>query len=100
MEIRNSENDLSLEEARLYLNRYIKAVFDFTRTDKTNYLKIIVHSDMFLELTKGFKIPKGHRITFNGLPLQHSELLPYGTIILVSKLQTVDVCVEKEELKQ
>lgn len=92
-------DNLTGAEARSFLRNYIK-VFK-SHIDKKGSTaelinKIIVSRELYIELTSGLEVPKGHIVTFEGVPLQIDLDLIYGSIILVPKLQSVECNIYKK----
>lgn len=91
---------LTRSEATAFLRKYRKAMrinIDHSSSLSDLFSKILVHPDMYDELTFGLEIPKKHVVLFEGTPLQACPEMPYGTIFYVPKFMTVEISNIKSE---
>jgi len=91
---------LTRSEAISFLRKYRKAVrinIDHNSSLSDLFSKILVHPDMYDELTFGLEIPRRHVVLFEGTPLQSCADLPYGSIFYVPKFMTVEISVVAPE---
>lgn len=85
---------LTRSEAISFLRKYRKAIrlnIDHNSGLSDLFSKILVHPDMYEELTFGVEIPKKHVVLFEGIPLQPCAEMPYGAIFYVPKFMTVEI---------